>query len=457
MRRILERTALAATTVVLSLLVILGQRHSTRTIPAFIQMGQSLAAPGDLASEDHSAVASLVFDRASEDGNTVLPALATEMPDALTDADALPRILNVRKIAGRGISRLVFDLDKPSLASFESRTPEDLLITFERANLTETAREGHILPDDIMRRASWSGKSGEKPAFRVKLASEAQYQVSNLKEPYRVVVDFASPRLADFLATDAYEFDDAISAQKSLADSLALKVRRVVIDPGHGGSDRGAAGPSGLSEKEVTLDIARRLKDALELQYGVEALLTRTDDSSVSLEKRAEFANQNGADLFISLHVNASESSAAADSAESRGVEAYSLSLSGTPEALLLAARENRLANHRVGELSSLVQKIALAEVGGNSQFLAKQLLNSVSAGISSIDPRTGHNRGTRTAPLLVLVGVKAPATLIELPFISNAQDEALLRNGSFCERIARSIAQGIARYASFANARRTD
>lgn len=452
MRRILERTGLAVTTVMLSILVILAQHQSTQTLPAFIQFGQLLAVGSGPMTERSERSFLPAFEQSAETMEVAPPAA---MPEA-TIEHSPARILNVRMLAGKGVSRLIFDLDQPALVRCENSSAGALRFTFEQTTLSLSAREDIIQADDIVTGTYWAATSREKPVLFVKVAPSVQYQVSSLTNPDRIVVDFASPEAADFLSFGSSDLSRLSAPSRGLADSLALKVRRVVIDPGHGGSDNGAVGPTGLTEKEVTLDVAQRLKSTLETQYGIEVLLTRADDQFVPLEKRSEIANQNGADLFISLHVNATENGTHNELAESRGVEAYCLSLSGSPEAMRLAARENQLSDRRLGELSNLVKKIALAEVGGNSQLFATQLVDTLSAGISPIDPRTGQNRGSRSAPLLVLVGVKAPATLIELPFISNLQDEALLKNDSFRERLARSIAQGIASYANASASRRS-
>ena len=142
------------------------------------------------------------------------------------------------------------------------------------------------------------------------------------------------------------------SGQYSLARQLGLTVRRIVVDPGHGGHDPGAM-RSGMKEKDITLYVSRKLKSILENEYGYEVFMTRNEDDYVALEERTAFANSEAADLFVSVHVNSSRNKKA------KGIETYYLNFATTPEAMEVAARENAISEKNMGELQKLTTAIA--------------------------------------------------------------------------------------------------
>ena len=144
---------------------------------------------------------------------------------------------------------------------------------------------------------------------------------------------------------------------RSLVRSLGLKLSRVVIDAGHGGKDTGSIGPGGFTEKELVLDVAQRLKELVETELGAEVVMTRGDDTFVPLESRTAIANQQEADLFISIHANSSRIRAA------RGIETYFLNFTSSREALETASRENAASERSIHELQDLVKKIMLQDI----------------------------------------------------------------------------------------------
>ncbi len=227
---------------------------------------------------------------------------------------------------------------------------------------------------------------------------------------------------------------------RTLTRALGLKIGRIVIDPGHGGHDTGTIGPTGLCEKDVVLDVALRLKKMLEAKTGAEVVMTRSDDTFIPLEERTAIANEKAADLFISVHANASRDKRA------RGIETYYLNFTSSPEALELAARENATTQESVHELQDMIKKIALTEKIEESQDFALQIQREV---FTRLRKATGQqkNRGIKKAPFVVLIGAKMPSILAEVSFLTNPQDERLLKKADHRERIAEALYRGIEQY----------
>lgn len=218
----------------------------------------------------------------------------------------------------------------------------------------------------------------------------------------------------------------------------AIKV--VVIDPGHGGDDTGAKGPSGIAEKDITLSIALKLAEALKESMDARVLLTRTSDVFIPLEERTAFANANRADIFISIHANA------AASRDARGTETFFLSMDATDEdARRLAAFENN-ADSAAGVVlftdGGDLKDILLDMASTRSHHESSRLAEAVHLSMLAKAGREG--RGVKQAPFTVLVGATMPAVLVEVGFISNPSEERWLSSRKDQELAARAIADGV-------------
>jgi len=227
----------------------------------------------------------------------------------------------------------------------------------------------------------------------------------------------------------------------SIARQLGLGVSRIVIDPGHGGHDPGAMGKD-VTEAELVLDLALRLEKLLEKLPGVEVVLTRRTDDFVPLQERTGIANREGADLFLSIHANASESS------QARGVETYFLNFANNLSAAGVAARENAASGQAMAALPDLVKMIALNNKLDESRDLATIVQRSM------IERLRGANKnvkdlGVKQAPFVVLIGAAMPSVLAEVSFVTNAQDAKQLRSSAYRQRIAEALLEGLRRYQS--------
>ena len=239
---------------------------------------------------------------------------------------------------------------------------------------------------------------------------------------------------------DIREAKPTARGDRSLIRALGLKIGKIVIDPGHGGHDTGTIGPNGLQEKDLVLEVGRRLGKLLETRLGAEVVYTRKDDTFIPLETRTAIANQQRADLFISIHANSSQDE------DARGVETYYLNFTSSPEALDVAARENAVSEKSIYELQDLVKKIALKEKIEESREFAGDVQESLHSGLAAKNPGI-RNRGVKKAPFIVLIGANMPSILAEISFVSNPGDERRLETSEYRQRIAESLYRGIAKY----------
>jgi N-acetylmuramoyl-L-alanine amidase len=231
------------------------------------------------------------------------------------------------------------------------------------------------------------------------------------------------------------------NGEPSLSRVLGLKVGRIVIDAGHGGHDTGTEGPGGLLEKELVLDVAKRLGTLVEARLGSEVVYTRSDDTFIPLETRTEIANEHKADLFLSIHANSSPARA------SSGVETYYLNFTSSKGALEVAARENASSQKSVYELKDLLQKIALKDKLEESREFAEKIQTAL-FNLSARSNAKARDRGVKKAPFVVLIGASMPSVLAEIGFVSNPKDESLMKRPDYRQKIAEALYKGLSQYA---------
>ncbi|MCC7242776.1 MAG: N-acetylmuramoyl-L-alanine amidase [Acidobacteria bacterium] len=225
----------------------------------------------------------------------------------------------------------------------------------------------------------------------------------------------------------------------SLSRQLGLSVSRIVIDPGHGGRDPGA-GAHGIKEADLTLDIALRLEKLLANEPGTEVVLTRRTDVYVPLEERTAIANRESADLFLSIHANASRNTAA------HGVETYYLSFASSPDAEAVAARENSASERAMHHLPDIIKAIALNNKLDESRDLAAMVQESMVTGLRRSN-RNLRNLGVKKAPFVVLIGAGMPSVLAEMSFLTNRAEAQLLKTSAYKQRIAEALHAAVLNY----------
>jgi N-acetylmuramoyl-L-alanine amidase len=218
-----------------------------------------------------------------------------------------------------------------------------------------------------------------------------------------------------------------------------LAVRKVVVDAGHGGASLGTRTPQGLVEKELTLDIAQRLRKLLE-KDAFQVVMTREADRDVSLEQRGKLANQAGADIFVSIHLNWIEN-------RSRGVETYYLGPTDDPYLTRLAASENRESGYSMADMRHLLDRIYAGVRQEKSRKLAETVQGSLFKSLGKVSPEI-EDRGVKAAPFIVLLTTEMPAILAEVSSVSNEEEARLLTQPLYRQYIAEALAKGIRAYA---------
>ena len=233
-----------------------------------------------------------------------------------------------------------------------------------------------------------------------------------------------------------------LNGDRSLVRVFGLKLGKVVIDPGHGGHDTGTIGPNGLMEKDLVLDVALRLGKTLTQRLGAQVVYTRSNDTFIPLETRTRIANEEKADLFISIHANSSPEPSAT------GVETYFFNLTSDKAGLDLATRENATSASAISDLNDLLHRAVLQTKLEESREFAQRVQTSLWATSVKMNNRS-RDRGVRQAPFVVLIGATMPSILAEIGFVSNPHDARLLQRTDQRQKIAEALYKGVSQYAS--------
>jgi N-acetylmuramoyl-L-alanine amidase/type II secretory pathway predicted ATPase ExeA len=386
----------------------------------------------------------------------------SDAPEIDPVADARPAaggMLNVNAIqvsSGPDDARVIVLLDDAvRYDSARISSPDRIYFDLHNARLSPSVSQRIAPPEDGLLKWVRAAQNTDDVVRLVLDADGAKgYSAQLLGNPYRLVIDLNAQATANAMTasnSNAPQKSNALLSlsaaspaaadRPSLTRTLGLKISRIAIDPGHGGSDAGAMGPHGLVEKNLCLDVALRLGQLIEKNIsGAEVVYTRKDDRFVPLEERTAIANRANADLFISIHANSS------DVQNARGVETYYLNLSASPESMRLATRENALAETSLHDLPTLLQKIERNVKTTESKQLAAEIQDALSARLQLVS-HGETNRGVKQAPFVVLTGATMPAILSEISFVSNASDESLLLESAQRQRVAEGLYRGIAAY----------
>jgi len=260
-----------------------------------------------------------------------------------------------------------------------------------------------------------------------------RYKVFRLEGPDRIVIDLWGSGQGGGQAA-------APPRTGPKPDKKARRMPLVVLDPGHGGSDPGAIGPRGLQEKDVVLFVARDVKRILEERAVARVVLTRDGDTYLSLEERTRIANAQNADLFISIHANASRQR------DIRGVETYYLDNTTDKASLRLAAIENRSAGAQIDDLGQILRDLRLSSNANESQILARTVQRSMTDTLRR-SYRGIEDLGAKGNLFFVLIGAHMPSVLVEVSYISNPVEERRLADPAYRRVIARGIVHGIEAY----------
>ncbi|MDH4083382.1 MAG: N-acetylmuramoyl-L-alanine amidase [Nitrospira sp.] len=348
-------------------------------------------------------------------------------------------VINLRATSSSRGTRLVLDLDRqPEVTEQQAENPRRVIIALPNTSLSQTARakatDGTVPPPFVVTQIT-------PHAVAVSLLTTS-FQTLNqftLSDPPRLVIDVMpslgqSPSPIEETQTTPPRADP-VGTQPTQA--RAKSYTTIVIDPGHGGKDPGALGLRRTAEKDITLKVALRLKELLRKRPDVRVLMTRDRDVYLELEERAQFANSHGADLFVSIHVNSHPSRVV------KGLEVYHFGEAKDQRALEVAARENGtpISSTGVGWEYLVADLLTTKKIEASLELA----WNAKEAIVTQMNGRydvTDH--GVKTAPFYVLRFTSMPSILAEVAFISNPDEEALLRNPTFVNDVAQSLYQGI-------------
>lgn len=438
--------------------------------------------------------ASSLVPRARARLEDIAAAATPKPPSPLVERVALPfsrgvqnppvTVRDIQRVALPAVLRVVVVLDEAvGFHHAHLAGPDRVFLDFpDTEPAPHLANARWSFPGDLVRQIRVGRQPPQTTRVVVELERLTRYTVFTLTDPARVVVDFEREPLgvsasgggtstsparpgvpsgamkehsdapAPTAAGDPKPLDAAptrLSIPRpppanrdgtfSLARQLGLGVGRVVIDPGHGGHDPGAQ-EHGVSEAQVALDVALRLEALLRRRTAMDVVLTRRSDVFVPLEERTALANREEADLFLSIHVNASPSRTV------RGVETYFLNFARNPDAEAVAARENAASGQTMRNLPQLLKAIALNAKLAESREFAESVQRSLVRRLRPAN-RALQNLGVKQAPFVVLIGAAMPSVLVEIAFLTNPTEARLLKSPAYRQRIAEALVDGILLY----------
>ncbi|PIE72849.1 MAG: hypothetical protein CSA20_05995 [Deltaproteobacteria bacterium] len=479
--------------------IALGQQHSPHSSAAYLRQIVERYPNGDMRQRAEKKLKIL-----SKEHNIALPEI---MMTPSSQGTRLNYILPLRYWSSEDYARIIIFASNP-VNYRETRLPrangepDRLVVEFRNSYIEPKNRKTVPIENGLLTQVYSGQYSEDSVRIILDMTTIASYRIFNLPDPFRIIIDvrgktdsqdlaeskkgkltaIANPeiRLKDEqaipLKIDNRKHKNLLikttnSEQKSvvltparkkilyrhignskksgqhdslsLARQLGLGVRTIVIDPGHGGKDPGATG-HGIKEKDVVLKLAKQLAPILKKELDCEVILTREEDVYIPLEERTAIANTKGADLFLSLHVNAHPAE------NIRGMETYYLNLATNAEAMRVAAMENATSTHQMSDLQNILADILKNSKINESAKLAENVQQAiVKTGENESKYTRIKNLGVKQAPFYVLIGAEMPAILIEAAFISNKDDAQNLREQDFLQKLAKQIATGVKAYTS--------
>ncbi len=415
---------------------------------------------------------------------------ASPSPESSIDQAQAPRLSSLSPAkywSSPDYCRVVLQAPKPlpfTSGTITSTTDDNRLISFDIEKSHTTGNHLHSLPvsQGLLKRIVSRPLTEDTVRVNVEVESLAEYSIFSLNDPFRIVVDVRGaqavtppnqnstflpakasnssqqPKLAVNTRINTGALTIELSDQKkrlpayttpamaksdkrgalSLAQQLGLGIRKITIDPGHGGKDPGAMA-FGLKEKDIVLRISQKVAALLQTNSRYEVVLTRNRDVFVPLEERTAMANTNKSDLFLSIHLNAHSEK------RKNGVETYFLNLATDAAAMRVAALENATSTHNIGELQDILTMLMENSKIDESTRLARFVHNNLLKGYGN--QYKPHDLGIKQAPFYVLLGAQMPAVLVELAFITNPEEAKLLQSEEHLNKIAELLAAGVAAY----------
>lgn len=370
--------------------------------------------------------------KAFRSGPFLLPFLLFLAVPSLPDERV--EIHSIRYFTHPTYTRIVIDVGKLREYSYNRlKSPDRIYVDIYQTKLNPILHEKTILVQaDYLSQI----RVAQKTRSTIRIVADinldiSSFRVWHLPDPFRIIIDIHSSKF--------YRSSQPTSKNISIIRQLGLGVQRVVLDPGHGGTDPGCVGKNGTLEKDVVLSVSRLLKTLLEKE-GLEVILTRGSDIFLPVENRTVIANQKQADLFISIHANASRNR------KLSGIETFYLNFNQDPSVIATAARENATSTKNIRKMKAIIEKIIQNTKIPESKELAKEIQNNLVRSLSKKYSNI-NSLGVKGGPFWVLIGAEVPSVLVEISFLSNPTEEKRLKNTQYRQRIAQGIYEGIMAY----------
>jgi N-acetylmuramoyl-L-alanine amidase len=403
-----------------------------------------------------------------------------EIKEANANAQGLAQVQEIRHWSTPNYTRVVIDLERPVQFEHhllpedkELKKPRRIYLDLKSAQVPKEIDSVIPIRDGLLQGARAAQYTKDTVRVVLDIDNIEGYKVFPLQDPFRIVIDVRGAEVKEKTEEKTKEKESEPEKEKepdkdkerkdlakveprrprrgvakakeadktvTLARQLGLSVKRIVLDPGHGGKDPGCYIDGQIVEKDITLALAQIVEKKVQEKFGIEVLLTRDKDVFVPLEKRTAFANVNKADLFISLHINANKQS------EVHGFETYFLNMATDERAVLLAARENATSEKSISDLQSILNDLMLNTKISESSKLAHDVQRGV---LGQVRRRYEGVRdlGVKQAPFYVLIGAEMPAILVETGFMTNSVERKRLQNPRYLETLADGIVAGVERY----------
>lgn len=387
------------------------------------------------------------------------PAIAAASEGAASNSGATRSkvlVTGVRSTSSDGYARITVELSQEAkfdvgrlLDNLAKGAAPRIYVDIYGAQLAVASKQPVRVDNDLVRQVRIGQYSADVVRVVLDLQNRTAHNAFMVADPYRLIIDVAGERNAASSDNSGRRASKEPPTRKppqttnnrGAPTAVPNGLRKVVLDPGHGGKDPGASGPGGIAEKEIVLSIAKKLAVKLKTEMGTEVVLTRKDDRFVPLEDRTLLANSEDADLFISLHVNASPN------ADARGIETYYLDNTTDEAAIRLAARENATSRKNISDLqfilSDMMQNMKLED----SITLAHRLQTALVSGMSKFMGDV-KDLGVKKALFHVLVGARMPSVLVEMFFITNKNESRAMADANYQDMIVDALFEGIQKYA---------
>lgn len=342
-------------------------------------------------------------------------------------------VSNIRYSTSQGYTRVIVGLSRPvEFTKKRLSNPDRLYFDLRNSRISKEIQNKLPVGDGILKSVRAGQYDSDTVRIVLDLETMEDFSAYILDDPTKLVID--------------------VNAKKQERVALANAKRIVVLDPGHGGHDPGAVGKNGLQEKDVVLDIALKIREILSKEPDLEVVLTRGKDVFIPLEERSLIALKHDADLFVSIHANASPNRS------TRGIETYLQNWTDEQEAIRVAARENYVSPKRMREMmaqyknddyvAKMLSDLHREHKRDESLALAHYVQKALFSDVVKVHKRS-TNLGVKKSMFFVLMGANMPSILAEVSFISNPEEEQLLSGEAYRTVLARSIADGIKTYFS--------